>query len=42
MAEGTPEKVAAVAGSFTGQYLAPLLDRSIKVRAAPSREQVEA
>ena len=27
VAEGTPEKVAAEAGSFTGQYLAPLLTR---------------
>ena len=28
MAEGTPEKVAAEAGSFTGQYLKMLLKRS--------------
>jgi len=25
VAEGTPEKVAGVKGSFTGRYLAPLL-----------------
>ena len=28
VAEGTPEKVAANARSFTGQYLAPLLERA--------------
>ena len=27
VAEGTPEQVAKVAGSYTGQYLAPLLKR---------------
>jgi excinuclease ABC subunit A len=27
VAEGTPEKVAKTKGSFTGQYLAPLLER---------------
>lgn len=27
VAQGTPEQVAAVAGSYTGQYLKPLLDR---------------
>ena len=26
VAEGTPEQVVAVPGSFTGQFLAPLLD----------------
>ena len=28
VAEGTPEKVVTVAGSFTGQYLKPLLERA--------------
>ena len=28
VAEGTPEQVATVEGSFTGRYLAPLLERS--------------
>ncbi len=27
VAEGTPEQVAKTKGSFTGQYLAPLLER---------------
>ncbi|MCB2066169.1 MAG: hypothetical protein KDE15_05960, partial [Erythrobacter sp.] len=26
VAEGTPEEVAAVEGSYTGQYLRPMLD----------------
>jgi excinuclease ABC subunit A len=36
--EGTPETVAAEAKSYTGQYLRPLLERSIKpavVESAP-------
>jgi excinuclease ABC subunit A len=28
VAEGTPEQVAAAKGSYTGQYLKPLLERS--------------
>ncbi len=28
VAQGTPENVAAVEGSYTGQYLKPLLDRA--------------
>ncbi len=28
IAEGTPEQVAEVPGSFTGQYLKPLLERT--------------
>ncbi|MCH6590810.1 MAG: hypothetical protein IH806_09960, partial [Proteobacteria bacterium] len=36
VAQGTPEDVAAVAGSFTGQYLARYLDRG-KERAAAAR-----
>jgi excinuclease ABC subunit A len=27
VAAGTPEKIAELAGSFTGRYLKPLLDR---------------
>ena len=27
VAEGTPEQVAEVSGSFTGQYLKPLLEK---------------
>ncbi|AXK43613.1 excinuclease ABC subunit A [Erythrobacter aureus] len=27
VAEGTPEEVAAVEGSYTGQYLKPMLER---------------
>ncbi|WCM27520.1 excinuclease ABC subunit UvrA [Sphingomonas sp. QA11] len=34
VAEGTPEKVAKVKGSFTGQYLAPLLERGRQSVAA--------
>ena len=30
VAEGTPEKVAGVEGSYTGAYLKPLLTRSKK------------
>jgi excinuclease ABC subunit A len=38
IAEGTPEQVAAVKGSYTGQFLAPLLAKEKKRagRAAPS------
>ncbi len=28
VAEGTPEEVAAVKGSYTGQYLKPMLERA--------------
>ena len=39
VAEGTPEKVAAEPRSFTGQYLKPLLERTIAtpVENAPSK-----
>ena len=41
VAEGTPEVVAAEAGSFTGQYLRPLLERRkvtpVIVEATPKR-----
>ena len=33
VAEGTPEQVAKVPGSFTGQYLKPLLEKDAKLRA---------
>ena len=36
MVAGTPEKVARTKGSFTGQYLAPVLSRHKKARAAAS------
>ncbi len=39
VAEGTPEQVAAVEGSFTGRYLAGLLERGAK---EPERERVAA
>jgi len=32
IAEGTPEQVAATAGSYTGQYLKPALERQIAKR----------
>jgi len=33
IAEGTPEQVAATAGSYTGQYLKPALERQIAGRS---------
>ena len=33
VAEGTPEQVAEMPGSFTGQYLKPLLEKDAKLRA---------
>ena len=38
VAEGTPEQVAAVPGSFTGQYLQPLLERDRAQRAAEAEK----
>jgi len=35
VAEGTPEEVAAVDASYTGQYLKPLLDRATRNEPAP-------
>ena len=32
--EGTPEEVAAVEASWTGRYLAPMLERAEKAREA--------
>jgi excinuclease ABC subunit A len=37
IAAGTPEEVAAVAASYTGQFLKPLLDRDAARRAAGAR-----
>jgi excinuclease ABC subunit A len=34
VAEGTPEQVAAVKGSYTGRFLAPLLRKAPARRAA--------
>jgi len=34
LAEGTPEEVAAVKGSYTGRFLAPLLPKATARRAA--------
>ena len=34
VAEGTPEQVAEVPGSFTGQYLRPLLEKDKQLREA--------
>ena len=36
VAQGTPEEVAAVEGSFTGQYLKPMLDRATRNEPAPA------
>ena len=41
IAQGTPEEVARVAGSFTGQYLKQTLARSPKEKRAPSRSASE-
>jgi excinuclease ABC subunit A len=46
VSEGTPEEVAATAGSYTGQFLLPLLDsrraKNRKVAAARSRKRLTA
>jgi excinuclease ABC subunit A len=43
VAEGTPEQVAKAKGSFTGRYLAPLLERGGKgVKAGAGSERVAA
>lgn len=36
VAQGTPEEVAAVDASYTGQYLKPLLDRATRNEPAPA------
>ena len=38
IASGTPEQVAGVAGSFTGQYLKPLLERDKQARRKETEE----
>ena len=37
IAEGTPEQVAEVPGSFTGQYLKPLLEKDKQLRSAEQK-----
>src|SRR5688572_8940870 len=39
LATGTPEQVAAVPGSYTGQFLADLVEPEVKVRRARKRKQ---
>ena len=39
VATGTPEQVAQAPGSFTGQYLRPLLERDRAARQAPEEEK---
>ena len=41
VAEGTPEKVAAEPKSFTGQYLRPLLERSLRSPAQAGVQPVK-
>ena len=42
MAAGTPEEVAAVEGSYTGQFLADIVEPRAKARRAPRRQKVAA
>ena len=42
IAEGTPEQVAEVPGSFTGQYLKPLLEKDRQLRAADAETGAKA
>ena len=42
VATGTPEEVARASGSYTGQYLAPLLGRRPKARAAAAKTRRKA
>ncbi len=42
MAAGTPEEVAAVEGSYTGQFLAAIVEPRAKARRAPRRQKVAA
>ncbi|MEB3414624.1 excinuclease ABC subunit UvrA [Alteriqipengyuania sp. WL0013] len=42
VAQGTPEQVAKVKGSYTGQYLAPMLERSPAKATASGRKAKEA
>ena len=38
VAEGTPEKVAEVEGSFTGHYLKPMLERATPDSAGKKKQ----
>ena len=38
IASGTPERVAGVAGGFTGRYLKPLLERDKRARREETEE----
>jgi excinuclease ABC subunit A len=42
VAQGTPEQVAANAKSFTGQYLAPMLNRKSSTASRSSKDTVDA
>ncbi|MEA2452494.1 MAG: excinuclease subunit [Actinomycetota bacterium] len=42
VASGTPEDVAATPGSYTGQFLAPLLTPTGRAKAAPQRKRTAA
>jgi excinuclease ABC subunit A len=42
VASGTPEEVAAVAGSYTGQFLAGIVEPRARARRAPRRQKVAA
>jgi excinuclease ABC subunit A len=42
VASGTPEEVAANEGSYTGQFLAGIVEPRVKVRRAPRRQKVAA
>jgi excinuclease ABC subunit A len=42
MAAGTPEEVAAVEGSYTGRFLAEIVEPRAKPRRAPRRQKVAA
>ena len=42
VASGTPEEVAAIEGSYTGQFLADIVEPSARARRAPRRQKVAA
>ena len=42
IAEGTPEEVARVKGSYTGQFLAPFLAKSLATKPKKSGEKTVA
>jgi len=39
IAQGTPEEVARIKGSYTGQFLAPFLARKLAAQPKKSREK---